>query len=67
MAKIYIPAAGKCEILDDINSMAEASTIRFSWKEFTTKSTEANLQELRDCLRPFINISHVVRWDGIRT
>jgi len=30
MAKIYIPAAGECEILDDIDFMSPARTIRFS-------------------------------------
>jgi hypothetical protein len=30
MAKIYIPATGECELLDDINFMAPARTIRFS-------------------------------------
>ena len=68
MAKIYIPAAGECEILDDIDFMADARTIRFSLDgiHYEVDLSEANLQQLRECLRRFINVSHVVRRDDIR-
>ena len=66
MAKIYIHAARKCEILDDIDFMAEASTIRFSLEgtHYEVDLSEANLQKLRDFLRPFINVSHIIRRDN---
>jgi hypothetical protein len=65
MARIYIPATGECEFLDDIDFMAEARTIRFSldgtYDEVDLSA--ANLQKLRDSLQPFIRFSHVVRHD----
>jgi hypothetical protein len=66
MAKIYLPSAGECEILDDLNFMAEARTIRFSLEgiHYEVDLSDANLQKLRDSLRPFINVSHVVRRDN---
>jgi hypothetical protein len=68
MAKIYIPAAGECEILDDIDFMAEARTIGFGLEgiHYEVDSSEANLQKLRDCLQPFIKVAHVVRRDDRR-
>jgi hypothetical protein len=68
MAKIYIPAAGECEILDDIDFVAEARAIRFSLEgiHYEVDLSEANVQKLRDCLRPFINVSHVIRRDDIK-
>jgi hypothetical protein len=68
MAKIYIPSAGECEILDDIDFMAEARTVSFSLEgiHYEVDLSEANLQQLRECLRRFINVSHVVRRDDIR-
>ncbi len=68
MARIYIPATGECELLDDINFMADARTIRFSMDgvHYEVDLSEANLQKLRDCLQPFIKFSHVVRHDGDR-
>jgi hypothetical protein len=68
MAKIYIPSAGECEILDDLNFMTEARTIGFSLEgiHYEVDLSEANLQQLRDCLRRFINVSHVVRRDDIQ-
>jgi hypothetical protein len=68
MAKIYIPSAGECEILDDLNFMTEARRIRFSLEgiHYEVDLSEANLQQLRECLRRFINVSHVVRRDDIR-
>jgi hypothetical protein len=66
MARIYIPATGECELLDDIDFMAEATTIRFSLDGvyYEVDLSEANLQELRDCLQPFIKVSHVTRRDN---
>ncbi len=63
MAKIYIPATGECEFLDDIDFMAEARTIRFSvdGTHYEVDLSEANLQKLLDCLHPFIRFSRVVR------
>ena len=68
MAKIYIPAAGECEILDDIDFMTEAKTIRFSLEgiHYEVDLSEANLQKLREYLRLFIKVSHVVRRHDIR-
>jgi hypothetical protein len=68
MAKIYIPSAGECEILDDLNFMTEARRIRFSLEgiHYEVDLSEANLQQLRECLRRFIRVSHVVRRDDIR-
>jgi hypothetical protein len=68
MAKIYIPSAGECEILDDLNFMTEARRIRFSLEgiHYEVDLSEANLQQLRECLRRFINVSHVVRRNDIR-
>ena len=67
MAKIYIPATGECEILDDIDFMAEARTVRFSLDgtHYEVDLSAANLQKLRDHLQPFINFSHIVRRDDI--
>ncbi len=63
MARIYIPATGECEYLDDLNFMTEARTIRFSLDDthYEIDLCEANLRKLRDCLEPFIKFSHVVR------
>ena len=68
MAKIYIPLAGECEILDDIDFMAAARTIRFSLDgiHYEVDLSAANLQKLRDCLQPFIIVSHIVRRDDTR-
>jgi hypothetical protein len=68
MARIYIPATGQCEFLDDIDFMTEARTIGFSLEgiHYEVDLSEANLQQLRECLRRFINVSHVVRRDDIR-
>ena len=65
MAKIYIPATDECELLDDIDFMAEASTIRFSLDgiHYEVDLSAANLQMLRDSLQPFIKVGHVVRRD----
>jgi hypothetical protein len=63
MARIYIPATGECEFLDDIDFTAEARTIRLSLHgiHYEVDLSEANLQKLRDCLQPFIRYSHIVR------
>jgi hypothetical protein len=63
MARIYIPATGECELLDDINFMAEARTVCFSLDgvHYEVDLSEINLQKLRDYLQPFINVSHIVR------
>jgi hypothetical protein len=68
MAKIYIPAAGECEILDDIDFMAEARAVCFSLEgiHYEVDLSEANLQKLREYLRPSIKVSHVVRRHDIR-
>jgi hypothetical protein len=68
MARIYIPATGECEFLDDIDFMTEARKIGFSLEGiyYEVDLCEANLQQLRECLRRFINVSHVVRRDDIR-
>ncbi len=68
MAKIYIPAAGECEILDDLNFMTPASTIRFSLEgtHYEIDLSEANLQQLRSSLEPFIKASHIVARDNTR-
>jgi hypothetical protein len=67
MAKIYIPASGECELLDDIDFMAEARTIRFSLEaiHYEVDLSAANLQKLRDSLRPFITVSHIIRRDDL--
>ena len=66
MARIYIPSAGECEILDDIDFMAEARTVGFSLDgiHYEVDLSEANLQKLRDSLQPFIKVGHVVRRDN---
>jgi hypothetical protein len=63
MARIYIPATGECEFLDDIDFVAEARTIRFSvdGTHYEVDLSPANLQKLRDCLEPFIRFGHIVR------
>ncbi|WP_448620055.1 Lsr2 dimerization domain-containing protein [Geodermatophilus sp. URMC 65] len=65
MAKIYVPADGACEILDDIDFMSSTQTIRFSLEgiDYEFDLSAANLQQLRDCLRPYIAISHIVGRD----
>ena len=65
MAKIFIPATGECEFLDDIDFMAEARTIRFSvdGTHYEVDLSAANLQQLRDALQPFIKFSRIVRRD----
>ena len=65
MARIYIPATGECEFLDDIDFMAEARTIRFSLDGtyYEVDLSAANLQKLRDALQLFIKFSHIVRRD----
>jgi Lsr2 len=67
MARIYIPATGECELLDDIDFMAEARTVCFSLDgtHYEVDLSTSNLQKLRDYLQPFINISHIVRRDHI--
>lgn len=67
MAKIYIPAAGECEILDDIDFMSEARTIHFSLEGiyYEIDLSATNLQKLRDCLRPYITVSHIIRRDNL--
>ncbi len=66
MARIYIPSTGECELLDDIDFMAEARTVRFSLEgiHYEVDLSAANLQRLRDSLRPFINVSHIIRRDN---
>ena len=66
MARIYIPATGECELLDDIDFMTEARTIRFSLEgiHYEVDLSAANLQKLRDSLQPYIAVSHVVGRDG---
>jgi hypothetical protein len=68
MARIYIPSTGECELLDDIDFMADARTIRFSLDGiyYQVDLSEANLQMLRDSLQPFIKVSHIVRGDDSR-
>ncbi len=65
MARIYIPATGECEYLDDLNFTTEAKTVRFSLDgtHYEIDLCEANLRELRDRLQPFIKFSHIVRRD----
>ncbi len=67
MARIYIPATGQCEFLDDIDFIAEARTIRFSvdGTHYEVDLSEANLQKLLDCLQPFIRFSRVVRRENL--
>ena len=67
MARIYIPATGECEFLDDINFVAKARTIRFSvdGTHYEVDLSEANLQRLRDCLQPFIRFSRVTRRENL--
>jgi hypothetical protein len=67
MAKIYIPATGECEILDDIDFMTEARTVCFSLDgiHYEVDLSASNLQMLRDELQPFIKVSHIVRRDDI--
>ena len=68
MAKIYIPAAGECEILDDIDFMTEAKTIRFSLEgiHYEVDLSAANVEKLRDCLQPFVKVGHIIRRDENR-
>jgi len=63
MAKIYIPAIGECEFLDDLDFMSPARTIRFSLDgtHYEVDLSEVNLRKLRDSLQPFINVSHIIR------
>jgi hypothetical protein len=65
MARIYIPATGECELLDDIDFMVEARTVCFSLDgiHYEVDLSTSNLQKLRDPLQPFINVSHIVRRD----
>jgi hypothetical protein len=65
MAKIYIPADGECELLDDIDFMSEASTVQFSLEgiHYEVDLSVANIRKLRACLEPFIKVSHVVGRD----
>ena len=67
MAKIYIPATGECEFLDDLDFMTPARTIRFSLNgtHYEVDLCEANLQHLRECLQPFIKFSHIVRRENL--
>jgi len=67
MARIYIPATGECEFLDDINFMAEARTIRFSVDgiHYEVDLSEANLRKLLDSLQPFIRFSRIVRRENL--
>jgi hypothetical protein len=66
MARIYIPSAGECEILDDIGFMPEARTVGFSLDgiHYEVDLSKVNLQKLRDSLQPFIKVGHVVRRDN---
>ncbi len=68
MPTIYIPATGKCEFLDDTDFMTEARTIRLSLDGtyYEVDLSPANLQKLRDSLRHFVKVSHIVRRDSIR-
>jgi hypothetical protein len=68
MTKIYIPAAGECELLDDIDFMTPARTIRFSLDgiHYEVDMSETHVRELRTLLEPFIRLSHVVRRDDIQ-
>ncbi len=65
MAKIYIPAAGECKLLDDIDFMSGARTVSFSLDgiHYEVDLSEGNLQRLRNSLQPFIKFSHIVRRD----
>ena len=67
MARIFIPATGECEFLDDIDFIAEARTIRFSVDgvHYEVDLSEANLQKLLDCLQPFIRFSRIVRRESV--
>ena len=67
MARIYIPADDACEILDDLDFMTPARTIRFSLEgiHYEIDLSATNAQTLRDLLKPYIAVSHVVgRDDG---
>jgi hypothetical protein len=68
MARIYIPVTGECELLDDIDFVAEATTIRFSLDgiHYEVDLSAANLRKLRESLQPFINVSHIIRREDIR-
>ena len=63
MARIYIPSEGEVEILDDLDFMAPAQTIRFSLEgiHYEVDLSVANQEKLRECLRPYIKASHIVR------
>jgi hypothetical protein len=65
MARIYIPASDESELLDDLDFMAEATTIRFSLEgiHYEVDLSASNLQRLRDRLREFISVSHIVGRD----
>ena len=67
MARIYIPATGECEFLDDLDFIAPARTIRFSLDgtHYEVDLSEANLRKLQDSLRPFINVSHIARRENL--
>ncbi len=63
MAKIFIPAEGECEILDDLDFVAPAQTVRFSLEGiyYEVDLSASNLAKLRGCLKPYIKASHVVK------
>ena len=66
MARIYIPATGECELLDDIDFFATARTVRFSLDgtHYEVDLSDANLRKLHDSLQPFIRVSRVIRRDN---
>jgi hypothetical protein len=68
MARIYIPATGECELLDDIDFMSPARTIRFSLDgiHYGVDLSMANLKKLRDSLKPYIRVGHIVGRDDIQ-
>ena len=68
MAKIYIPALGECEILDDIDFMSPARTMHFSLDgiHYEVDLSAANAKKLRSCLEPFIKFAHIVGREDIR-
>jgi Lsr2 len=67
MAKIYIPAAGECEILDDLDFMSPARTVRFSLDgvHYELALSATNLEKLRSLLKPYIAVSHIIGRDAM--
>ena len=68
MAKIFIPSDGECEILDDLGFVAPAQAVRFSLEgiHYEVDLSASNLEKLRECLKPYIKASHVVRREHAR-